>query len=324
MRSSSKTRILLMIISGIFFFALSCKERSPRVILTTTDVTAITQTSAVSGGYISPGIRATITAKGVCWAQAADPTPADNFTSDGAGDGSYISNLKGLQPGTEYYFRAYAIAGKDTIYGRNIAFTTMDYETITDIDGNVYRNILIGRQTWMAENLRTVHFNDGTSIPLVRNDVSWAGLTTPGFCYYKNDEEAFKPTYGALYNWYAVNTGKLCPAGWHVPDDKEWSQLTDFLGGESIAGGKLKEAGSTYWVEPNSGANNESGFSSYPGGFRFSDGKFFDFGFSSYFWVSGEYSETRAFFRFLYYDDTNVYRFDNEKKNGFSVRCIKD
>ena len=176
----------------------------------------------------------------------------------------------------------------------------------------------------MQENLRTEHFNDGTSIPLVSNEKSWSALTTPGFCYYKNDEEAFKPTYGALYNWYTVNSGKLCPAGWHVPDDKEWSQLTALLGGESSAGGKLKEAGSTYWVEPNTGASNESGFSAYPGGFRFRDGKFFDFGFSCYFWASGEYSAARAFFRMLYYEDPSVYRFDNEKKNGFSVRCLKD
>jgi uncharacterized protein (TIGR02145 family) len=158
----------------------------------------------------------------------------------------------------------------------------------------------------------------------VTNEAAWAGLSAPGYCWYKNEEATFKETYGALYNWYSVSTGKLCPAGWHVPSDEEWTVLTDYLGGEGKAGGKLKEKGTAYWVDPNAGATNEYGFTAMPAGFRYYDGKFFDFGFSGYWWSSKEYSESRAFFRLLYYSDTNFFRFDNSKKIGFSVRCLKN
>lgn len=312
-----------MLFSGMVSFTYSCKNKSQGIIITTTNVSAITQTTAVSGGNIRVNW-GPVKARGVCWATTTDPKVEDDHTSDGTETGSFVSILTGLQPGTDYYVRAYATSETDTIYGSNISFTTKDFETVTDIEGNVYKNILIGNQTWMAENLRTTRFNDGTAIPLVKDEAAWAGLSTAAYCWYKNEEDAFKPVYGALYNWYSVNTGKLCPSGWHVPGDDEWSSLTTLLGGENIAGGKLKEPGLTYWVEPNAGATNESGFSAFPGGFRYSDGKFFDFGFSSYWWSSKDYSGSRAWFRFLYYSDGNIYRFNNDKKNGFSVRCLKD
>jgi uncharacterized protein (TIGR02145 family) len=158
----------------------------------------------------------------------------------------------------------------------------------------------------------------------VAEEAAWAGLSKPGYSWYKNDESAFKSPYGALYNWYSVSRGKLCPAGWHVPDDAEWTILTTFLGGESIAGGKLKETGTTYWVDPNGEATNEFSYKALPGGFRYYDGKFFDFGFSCYWWSSVNSSESKAWFRFIYYEDGSFYRFDNNKKMGLSIRCIKD
>ena len=316
-------RILLLVIC-LISFSISCINRPPQILLTTANVTGITQTSATSGGNITADRLDSVTSRGVCWATTTDPTPNDNKTSDGTSSGSFISTMTGLQPGTDYYVRAYAVSETDTVYGRNILFLTKDYDTMIDIEGNVYKTVTIGTQTWMAENLRTTRFSDSTAIPLVKDEARWPGLTTSGYCWYKNDEDAFKPTYGALYNWYSINTGKVCPIGWHVPDDSEWAQLATYLGGDYIAGGKLKETGSTYWVEPNTGATNESGFTAFPGGFRYNDGKFFDFGFSSYWWSSEEFSETRAWFRFVYYNDGNVYRFNNIKKNGFSIRCLKD
>jgi uncharacterized protein (TIGR02145 family) len=126
---------------------------------------------------------------------------------------------------------------------------------------------------------------------------AWAALTTPGYCWYDNDSVSYKNRYGALYNGYAVITNKLCPSDWHVPSDEEWTKLTNYLGGEMYAGDRLKEIGTDYWVSPNTGATNESGFTALPGGFRYYDGLFHDFGFSGYWWTSTEYAATRAFFR---------------------------
>ena len=197
-------------------------------------------------------------------------------------------------------------------------------ETVKDIDENEYNTVKIGKQTWMVKNLKTTKYNDGTAIPLVTDGAAWAALSTPGYCWYTNEESSFKPSYGALYNGYAVSTGKLCPTGWHVPDNAEWTALTAYLGGENVAGGKLKEYGSTYWVSPNTGATNESGFTALPGGLRYHDGLFHDFGFSGCWWSSTEYSASRAFFFYMDYEYGNVPRFDNIKKIGFSVRCMKD
>jgi uncharacterized protein (TIGR02145 family) len=291
-------------------------------IITTADVSEIKQTTAVSGGVITSGKWGPVTSRGVCWAATTDPAMTDNKTIDGNQTGSFISKLTGLQPGTSYYLRAYATSPTDTIYGRNIEFITQAYTTVSDIEGNVYNVISIGKQVWMAENLRTNKYNDSTSVLLVKDEIQWAGLSSPAFCWYKNDEEAFKPTYGALYNWYAVNSGKLCPSGWHIPSDAEWTELTTFLGGDGISGVSLRNRQPTGLNQIQELQTNR--FTAFPGGFRYYDGKFFDFGFSAYWWSSGEFSSTRAWFRFVYYNDANVYRFNNIKKNGFSVRCIKD
>ena len=138
------------------------------------------------------------------------------------------------------------------------------------MDGNTYNTIMIGTQTWMKENLKTTTFNDGTSIPLETDATKWAALTSSGYCYYNNDEATYKDTYGVLYNWYTVNTGKLCPSGWHIPIEADWTNLTTFLGGENGAGGKLKESGTSHWINPNSGATNETKFTALPGGERVS------------------------------------------------------
>ena len=152
-------------------------------------------------------------------------------------------------------------------------------QTLKDIEGNVYPAVIIGTQVWMAENLKTTKYNDGMAIPLVSDNNAWEALKTPGYCWYNNDAAANKNRFGALYNWYTVNTKKLCPAGWHVPNDKEWTTLRTYLGGEEIAGGKLKETGTTHWTSPNTDATNQTGFTALPGGGRRSNGEFFGLGF---------------------------------------------
>jgi uncharacterized protein (TIGR02145 family) len=203
--------------------------------------------------------------------------------------------------------------------------------TITDIDGNIYHTVQIGTQLWMAENLKTTRYNDGTEIPLVTNKQEWLDLSTSGYCWYNNDPATYKITYGALYNWYAVNTGKLAPKGWHVPSDAEWTTLINYLGGESIAGGKMKstgtiEAGTGLWPYPNVGATNESGLAAIPAGKRNDGGSFSSIGYNCELWSSSEcdYSTYSAWYQHLSCYLINVDRIGYLKINGFSVRCVKD
>lgn len=198
--------------------------------------------------------------------------------------------------------------------------------TVSDNEGNTYKTVKIGTQTWMAENLKTTKYKDGTAIPNVTDNTAWKNLVTPGYCWYNNDISN-KTQYGALYNWYAVNTGKLCPSGWHVPSDGEWTILTTFLGGESVSGGKLKEAGTAHWISPNTGATNSSGFTALPGGLRVTDNRFF-YGLGEFglWWSNTEYpTETKyVLYRVMAFDDASVVRTNDFKYMGISVRCIKD
>ncbi len=199
--------------------------------------------------------------------------------------------------------------------------------TVTDIDGNKYKTVVIGDQEWMAENLKTTKYHDGTDISLEEENKEWIAITTPAYCWVSNDI-ANKDIFGALYNWQAVNTGKLCPKGWHVATDEEWTKLTDFLGGFDIAGGKMKATGIDFWNSPNTGASNESGFSALPGGYRYGyfwgSGDFYEKGLNGYFWTATEYTETHSWTRTVNAERTKVYRSVFVKNNGFSVRCIKD
>ena len=177
----------------------------------------------------------------------------------------------------------------------------------------------------MAENLFTTKFIDGSNIPLVSDASIWKDLNTPAYCWNNNDI-SYKNPYGALYNWYTVNTANLCPSGWHVPSDAEWSTLADYLGGDDIAGGKLKETGITHWIHPNTGANNESGFSALPGSSRHNaDGNFHnDIGYSGYWWSSTRFSNTIAWTRSIFYNEYRLNRVKDHMKSGFSVHCVKD
>jgi uncharacterized protein (TIGR02145 family) len=191
---------------------------------------------------------------------------------------------------------------------------------VVDIDGNIYPNVTIGNQVWMAENLKTTKLNDGTVIPLVIDDTQWKNLTTPGYCWYGNYEAFFSLNhYGSLYNFYAVSSGKLCPTGWHVPDDDEWKILELFLGSDS-AGGKLKETGTRNWHSPNNGATNETGFCALPGGYRnsyYNDFKMFRS--IAYYWSSSYESHWNVN---SYYTQLN--NGTMSLTDGISVRCIKN
>jgi uncharacterized protein (TIGR02145 family) len=195
-------------------------------------------------------------------------------------------------------------------------------QTVKDIDGNTYKTVTIGTQTWMAENLKTTKFNDGTLIPLVPLYDKWQVLSTAGYSWYENNA-ASKNSYGALYNWYTVNTGKLCPKGWHVSSDAEWTILTNNYGVEYEAGGKLKEAGTSHWQEPNEGATNEGGFTALPGGNRGFNGAFGDKGEFGYWWSSTGSNSAEAWYYYIGNNGSWVKRLSFGNKHcGFSVRCI--
>jgi uncharacterized protein (TIGR02145 family) len=204
----------------------------------------------------------------------------------------------------------------------------METSTITDIDGNVYKTVKIGTQWWMAENLKTTKFNDSSAIPLVTVGAEWRTLSSPGYCWYKNDTTK-KNTYGGLYNWYAVNTGKLAPTGWHVPTDAEWTILTTYLGGGPVAGGKMKstgtiEDGTGLWNSPNTGATNESGFTAVPAGHRSGEGTFHHIGTDGIWWSSSEYNTMFELTRVMLNGHSNVYTNFFYGTYGFSVRCVRD
>jgi uncharacterized protein (TIGR02145 family) len=312
----------------IYGYSVRCLWDSvtPAVIptLTTTAVSTITETTATTGGNVSSDGRALVTARGVCYSTSPNPTTSNEIIASGTGSGSFVSELSGLIAGTTYYVRAYATNSTGTGYGNEISFIpNFQYGTLSDNDGNVYKTIQIGTQIWMAENLKTTKYNDGTDIPLVEGDgTAWAALSTPGYCWYNNDTTANKATYGALYNWYSVNTGKLCPTGWHVPTDAEWTVLTDYLGGETVAGGKLKEAGLARWVDPNTSATNETGFSALPGGLRNYDGAIGGIGDYGIWWSSTEFDTSSTWYRNVSYDNGRVNSYYSSWQNGFSVRCL--
>jgi uncharacterized protein (TIGR02145 family) len=309
--------------------------------LTTTTISSITTTTAISGGNITADGGGAITARGVCWALISTPTTSNFTTSNGTGTGTFVSNLTGLTPGTTYYVRAYAINSAGTAYGNQDRFCTK----IADADGNTYSTVTIGTQVWMAENLKTTMYNDKTAIPYVINKTAWTGLTTPAYCWASDFASGYYQTYGASYNWYAVDTRKLCPTGWQVPTDEDFKILELHLGlteTEANAFGwrgtdqSIPLKSTSGWLNNGNGTNT-SGFTALPGNLRGLSGiECSGPGQQGFFWTSTEFDTNYAWCRGLDYyfstifrDYTYYYLNRNEilkpdKNLGMSVRCIKD
>jgi len=195
-------------------------------------------------------------------------------------------------------------------------------QAVTDIDGNTYATVTIGEQIWMAENLRTSRFNNGREITHIESRRKWADTREPAYSWYQNDKSSFQDTYGALYNWYTVEHGNLCPEGWRVPDNTDWDELSSHLGVN--AGGHLKEAGTDHWNTTSEADDNKTGFTALPGGSRQADGTFEALGEWGNWWSTSESSETNALYVYLFRASTTMGKFDTYKDNGFSVRCLKN
>jgi len=338
-QSNNIPSVLLLIILSLSLAVTSCKkdkeeEETAGLTVTTKNATNVGRGWATLNGQIKTDSYTYTTSfeydVSNTYSHSVTGTPE---TVKGDTIKSVYANLSGLNPGTEYFFRLKAEYSGGIKYGTDISFTTsalrgfyitfnpgLVYGTVADIDGNSYKTITIGTQTWMAENLKATKFNDGTIIPFASVPIMWYAATSPVYCWYNSDSLG----YGALYNWQAVSSKNVCPAGWHVPSDAEWSVLVTHLGGESVAGAKLKESGTAHWSVPNSGATNESGFSALPGGYRNSVSTFNSIKQRGYWWSSTEASSTEAYYRAMGYNYSNTDRTSAGKLSGFSVRCVKD
>lgn len=332
--------------SGLILLILiiySCKKDSSTLTISTRVVTKITSTSAVAGGINTVENGDTVIARGFCWAwEIQEPGIGHTKTTEDPGTGRFISNITGLTGNTTYYLRAYAtsnyIGGE--IYGNVIEFKTqmgtitfnpdLTYGSVIDIDGNTYKTIEIGTQTWMAENLKTTKYNDGKDIWNETDNKKWTQLTAGAYCWYNNDMETNKSVYGALYNGFTITTNKICPTGWHVPTFNEWSTLTSLSGGRNSAGNKLKEAGTAHWFGPDSGADNSDGFSAIGGGYRNqTTGSFDKLAWDGRWWSTYSPFQDR-FGRYLvwsqemYHSSGDMIYRTNDDRNGFSIRCLMD
>ena len=327
-----KNLITVSILFVIIFLFWGCKKNSETTLVTGTIPVVVTGNSSnlllytvdFTGNVTSDGGSA-ITRRGFCASSSnKNPTITDDTVISGNGTGSYSGTVKGLKGQTTYYVRSYATNAAGTGYGNTDTIKTID-STLTDIDNNHYRLVQIGSQVWMEENLRVLHYLNGDAIPNVTDNTQWSALNTGAYCWYNNDATTYSSTYGALYNWYAVSdTRTLAPAGYHVPSDAEWTDLTNFLGGLSVAGGKLKETGISHWQSPNTGATNETGFTALPGGYRYFTGIFGVITVTGNWWSETEGDATYAWYYDLNYDKSSIDRSGNYTQGGFSVRCIRN
>jgi uncharacterized protein (TIGR02145 family) len=344
-----KPLFTLFFLAGLPLVQTGCRqERVGLPVVTTLPVTEITTNSVQSGGVITDDGGTEIISKGLIFGRDSDLSLYRNLgiTRMGGNKEDFTAIVTGLLPGHPYFIRAFATSGEGTGYGNRLQFSTEirpcpDIPTVTDIDGNVYNTVLIGNQCWMRENLKTTTYRNGTPIEFPEsNNAAWQSNTTGAYAWYENNV-VWKNSYGALYNWYAINNpAGICPEGWYVPDYSDWAALTSFIGGASSpSGNKLKscqqmdspqegDCNTTehpYWKAHNTQyGTDDYTFSALPGGFRFYDGTFKNLGETGIWWSSGEHLVNTSWARQLSYQNGSISTYFYNKRQGFSVRCLKE
>lgn len=325
MKTRKKVNIRLIgriLLCTFCVFTLTNCKKDTQIEIFTLSVNSIEAFSAISGGIITNEGCVKITSKGVCWSTENQPTIFSNSTDEGSGIGTFTSEIKGLKAFTTYYIRAYATTKYGTRYGNELTFKTKLGDTIMDIDNNIYLIVQIGTQTWMAEDLRVTHYLNGDDIETT--STSFADITSIDSPKYQWSQ-ILGDANSRLYTFYAViDNRKIAPAGWHIPSYSEWNTLIEYLGGQQIAGSKLKETGNSHWIGYNSDADNSSGFTALPFGERHKNGNYLNPGFSGTWWSSSTVDNNSASFMSLWRDYAGVLINNGDKKFGKAVRCIKD
>lgn len=325
-RQLSKDDFALTYITDFNWRALSVRcvlgNGIDRADVTTNDVVNITDTTAICHGYVNADGGSSVTSRGMCWNTSINPTTINNHTTDGNGLGAFTSNLTGLTQNVTYYVRAYAINAAGIDYGDNIEFTTPPHDpcgglTSIILDGKTYNLVQIGNQCWFKENL-----DRGTMINVSANQTN--NGVTEKYCYDNNPTNC--NTYGGLYQWdemmnYSTTQGSqgLCPIGWHIPTNSDWTMLMNYLGGSTVAGGKMKEMGTGHWNYPNTGATNESEFTGLPGGYSIYPSYYYNINMSGVF-----YSSTPIYVMDLEYNSEGAFIGNSPNgTSGYSIRCVK-
>jgi len=342
---------LIYLITGIVLFANSCskEKRIPWVKTIEHDTTNITNTTAILEGEVKATGWEDVTERGVALGLTKDFTAPDLTFNSGNGEGIYQVTATGLTPDQIYYYKAYAVNKIGTRYGKEYSFKTKGGgtpppppppppptgDTVVDVDGNKYKTVTIGGQIWMQQNLRVARYRNGDPIPNVTVNSQWGSLTTGAFCWEGNDPSRDIP-YGKLYNFYAVEDPRgICPVGWRVGTDNDWKVLETTAGmiasdlnvdgkrGEiQNVGGKLKAL--TWWSSPNTGATDEFGFSYTPGGYRSSDGLFFNRQNAGTYWTNTD-AAPNPWNRGMISSDKGIFRNQHvHKRTGLLIRCLKE
>ncbi|MBK8883834.1 MAG: fibrobacter succinogenes major paralogous domain-containing protein [Bacteroidales bacterium] len=303
----------------------------------TSGVGSFTSTSAIMGGDVKGDGGSKVTECGIYWGTSPDPVNSGTKLSIGSGTGNFSINIQNLTPNTTYYIIAFATNTNGTGFGDEKNFTTLDNLVAVDVDGNTYNTVTIGSQVWFSENLRVTRLNDGEAIPLVSDNIGWEALSTPGYCWYNNNQSLYGSNFGALYNWFTINTNKLCPAGWHVPGDNDFKNLEKELGmsttdadATGLRGtneGSKMAGRADLWADSSLDSNvsfGMSGFNAVPGGHRYYEGDFQNINTSCVLYSSTESSEGIAWYRQINYNGLRIERNTFDKRDGFSVRCLRD
>jgi uncharacterized protein (TIGR02145 family) len=304
-------------------------------IVSTGVIANITSSKADLSAIISDDGGAPVLESGIVYSIYSNPTISNFKVLNNLNAASFTSIITGLNPSTTYYARAFATNNQGTSYGGQVTFATtaktLNTGSVVDIEGNVYKLVTIGTQLWMAENLKSTKYNDGQFITNTTDNIAWSNITNGSYSWY-NNSVSNKSMYGALYNFYAVSTGKLCPVGWHVPSDDEWNLLISYLGGNDVAGGKMKNIGISNWITPNTGASNSSGFNGLPSGSRRFDAFY---AYSIYKWLNSDgiwwssslipsnnpnYNPVSSIS--LNSNSAKIFKNISEKNEGNAIRCI--